>query len=113
MLVDGQWLAAFAFTQAVETPIYAVALRNRTFPMRLAVGFGASLLSHPLVWIWVSAASADAYWEAVVVSEIAAVLAEAAYLRISAVSSALVWSAFANSASAGLGLLARSLWGVP
>jgi hypothetical protein len=112
MLLDAGWAAAFAFTQAVETPVYAIALRSKTLPARLAIAFGASLLTHPVVWTIVRAGSADDYWQQTAIAELFAVCFEAGYLRLFAVPGALAWSVFANASSMGLGLLVRSVWGI-
>jgi hypothetical protein len=112
MLLDAGWAAAFAFTQAVETPVYAIALRNKNRPVRLAIAFGASLLTHPIVWMVVRAGSADEYWQRTVIAELFAVFFEAGYLRLFAVPGALAWSVVANASSMGLGLLVRSVWGI-
>src|SRR5262249_7561235 len=79
------WLSAFAFTQAVEVPIYIFGLgidgaEDATVARRAAIGFGASALTHPIVWFvipgllpWAS------YWSMVAVAETFAVLVEALY----------------------------------
>ena len=121
------WLVAFAFTQIVEIPIYLRALRGRP-----AVAFGASALTHPIVWfviprVWVhlylgliglSAALVIPsplirYVCMVLLAETFAVGVEALYLHVFKVRRALAWSLVANGASVTLGLLARSLFGWP
>ena len=73
-MLDQTWAIAFLLTEAVETPIYAVALRHFNLIPRLMLALGASLLTHPLVWLFVSARGANEYWSSVTISEIAAVL---------------------------------------
>jgi hypothetical protein len=99
------WLWAFLFTQAVEVPIYAVPLRGRPL-----AGFGASAITHPVVWFVFPALIHD-YLTMAVAAEIFAVAVEAAYLRAFGVRRALFWSIVANGASLGLGLALRALTG--
>ena len=123
------WLAAFVFTQAIEVPIYALAQRAihpsndgvaspatgaSVWAWRLALAFGASALTHPIVWfVLPPTAQWLGYWGYVALAEAFAVLAEAAYFRALGVPRALAWSLGANAASAGLGLTSRAIFGVP
>jgi hypothetical protein len=123
------WLAAFVFTQAVEVPIYALAQRMihpskdgatpppsraSAWAWRVALAFGASALTHPIVWFVLPPTSRWlGYWGYVALAEAFAVLAEAAYFRALGLPRALLWALGANAASAGLGLASRALWGVP
>jgi hypothetical protein len=45
-----RWAIHFALTQAVELPIYAAGCPAWPIWRRIAVGFGASALTHP--WLW-------------------------------------------------------------
>jgi hypothetical protein len=107
-----RWLVAFAITQAVETPIYMRAQPDRSWPRRLAVAFGASAITHPLVWLvprdlfgdWVSY---------VLAAEAFAIAIEALWLRAFGVTRAGWWSLFANAASVAIGLGLRALTGWP
>ena len=112
------WLPAFVFTQIVEIPIYLWAIahaRNRSFrPFDLAIAFGASAITHPLLWIFFPVGlSPRAYVATTAVAEILVVLVEALWLRIFGVERALLWSFVANAASLGLGMLSRALFGMP
>ena len=100
------WLLAFAFTQAVEIPIY----RRAGAP--LWVAFAASALTHPVVWFVFPLAGLEWGWM-VVWAELFAWLAEALWLRWHGVRRPLLWSLLANGASLSLGLLSRGLFGVP
>lgn len=114
------WLVAFLFTEAVEAPIYLLALRV-TIPAAL----GASALTHPIVWFGFFTRRVRAPYAARVVSaELFAWLGEATYFRFLVrreragarsitLARALLWSALANGASVGLGFLSRHLFGVP
>jgi hypothetical protein len=113
MILDHAWVVAFLFTQAVEVPIYSAALQRHRPILRFALAFGASLLTHPIVWAIVGAFSAQEYWKLVAISEAFAISIEAGFLRALAVPTAFAWSLLANGSSLGLGLLCRSIWGVP
>ena len=109
----GAWLAAFAFTQAVEVPIYTWALRHRRRSAALWA-FAASALTHPVVWFvmprwrW-----PGGYWGYVGAAEAFAVGAEALFLWRLGVGRPLLWALVANGASAGLGLGCRAVFGWP
>lgn len=87
---------------------------GRTALARLAIAFGASALTHPVVWfviprVW----SGSSYLAMVVVAEAFAWLAEALWLARFRVPRALVWSFAANAASVAVGLTLRELTGWP
>jgi hypothetical protein len=103
------WLSAFFFTQCVEVPIYAKLAKTGWLP-----AFGASSLTHPIVWFVIPSLWKGSYWGMVAVAETFAVVAEALYLGLGfKVKRALAWSLLANAASAGLGLLSRWMFGWP
>jgi len=116
-----RWLVAFMFTQVLECPIYAVSLGQepRSRFRRLAIAFGASTLTHPVVWfvfpmLWREIHRPGGYWGMVGAAETFAVVAEAAYLRWGfGVRRALLWALLANTVSASLAFLSRSLVGWP
>jgi hypothetical protein len=112
-MLDQAWAIAFLFTEAIEAPIYAVALRHFKLVPRLLLAFGASVITHPLLWLFVSAFGYHDYWKVVTIAEFCAVVVEAGYLRALGLSSVLGWSIFANASSFGLGLLFRMIWGIP
>jgi hypothetical protein len=106
------WLAAFAFTQAVEVPLYTWALRRRRVAALWA--FGASALTHPVVWFVMPQLSwPGGYWGYVAAAETFAVGVEALYLRSLGVRWPLLWALLANGASASLGLASRAWFGWP
>ncbi len=131
------WFGAFAVTQLVEMPIHARALLRRRDAsdgssassdraLRFVAAFGASALTHPVVWfVLPKLQRALGYWGYVAVAETFAVVAEAAYLcawsasraprdgDALSFSRALVWSFAANAASVVVGLSMRALWGFP
>jgi len=104
------WFVAFAFTQIVEVPIYSRGLR-----CSLLTAFGASAITHPIVWFgFFTPAWHASYMTKLVAAELFAWLAEAAYFRfIFKRKNALLWSLVANASSLGLGLLSRHLFGSP
>lgn len=103
------WLTAFVFTQLVEIPIYAVALR-----VRLPAAFGASAITHPIVWFVIFPFVPLPYLGSIVLAESFAVVVEAIYFRFLLRRPGVwVWALAANGASFGTGLLSRWLFGVP
>lgn len=121
-----RWALAFALTQIIEVPIYMRGARVRSF-----VAFGASAITHPVVW-FVMPRIADAIYAAMsrrgidLVHESAfrtlgfaflcegfAVLVEAIYLRAFMVQRAFTWAIIANLASALAGYVLWLLTGLP
>ncbi len=105
-----RWFAAFVFTQIVEIPIY-----RRTLHVGFWAAFGASAITHPLIWLFMRSQVWHASWLVqVAVVELFAWLGEAAYFRLALRRQrVLLWSFVANAASFGLGLSARALLGWP
>ncbi len=111
----GRWLIAFVFTQLVEVPLYARALRGDRRPLlaTLAIAFGASAITHPVVW-FVFPRVVDGFWLRLVLSEVFAVLAEAAYFTACTKMPRPLLVAFAvNMTSVSLGFASRAAFGVP
>lgn len=145
------FVTAFAITQLVEVPIYVAALGRvartksgtarehgsargdvgaRGSPAaRGAIAFGASLLTHPVVWFVMPGLARKLYTACVLpvfggwalgvmgrtllygaLAEGFAVGAEALYLRAFGVRRALAWSVGANAASVVVGTLV--VWGL-
>ncbi len=120
------WLSAFAFTQAVEIPLYVAVVRRsvRVFatqrPLALAaqiaLAFGASAVTHPIVWFLIPRIPASSYAEMVARAELFAVIVEAFYfytLFVVDLRRALFWSLVVNATSASTGLLSRWAFGWP
>jgi hypothetical protein len=101
------WFWAFLFTQVVEVPLYSAATRGRVL-----VAFGASALTHPIVWFVFPLLPVD-YWPMVILAESFAILVEGAYLSLFRVRHAFAWAAAANLASVTLGFACRALLGWP
>jgi hypothetical protein len=120
-----EWLGGFAFTQIVEVPIYAWCAQKRPWVDRLAIAFGASALTHPIVWFTIRdlfygphaiafGLTGEPKWIAyAVVAESFAVGIEAIYLRACDVPKPFVTALGANLMSVGLGLLSRQMFGWP
>lgn len=122
------WFDAFWFTQAVEVPIYVAALRALRrregaapgpldrLPVQIALAFGASLMTHPIVWFVIPKIPHRNYTEFVIRAEAFAWVAEGIYLwALGGVryGRALLLSLLANAASAGLGEILRYFVGWP
>ena len=126
------WVMAFALTQAIEVPIYVRSMRPRWSSRRaLAVAFGASSITHPIVWFVLPSLSRELFaamaarrmeivhegsfrWVVYAgICEGFAVVAEAIYLRALGAPRPLFWSFVANFASAVVGLSSSLLFGWP
>ena len=105
------WLSAFLVTQVVEVPIYARSLRHRAHRWQWA--FGASVVTHPIVFFIFPRLGIGDYWETVLYAEAFAVGIEAAYLSRLGVSYSVLWAMGANALSVAIGLGLRSLIGWP
>jgi Na+/melibiose symporter-like transporter len=115
-----RWALAFIFTQLAECPIYYEAMGDKpaSRAARMALAFGASAITHPVVWfvfpwIWSELGRPGGYWSMVVAAETFAVVVEAAYLWAFGLRRALPWALTANATSLSLGLLSRHLFGYP
>ncbi len=122
-----EWLRAFALTQVIELAVYALILpASRPRRERLAIGFGASAITHPLVWFVIPAlmqlirpcVAPDLeprvyWWVTVAVSEAFAFGAEAGWMRAFGLSwpRAALASGLANGASFTVGLVCYKLLG--
>jgi hypothetical protein len=110
-----RWLIAFAFTQVVEVPIYLWALRDRvpSPSKRFAYAFGASLVTHPVVWFAFPRLITTTYRGMVVAAEVFAIVVEAMILSGAGLPRPFLWALVANLTSVSLGLLSRYLFGLP
>ncbi|MBL8612234.1 MAG: hypothetical protein JNL38_33135 [Myxococcales bacterium] len=111
------WARAFAFTQAIEIPIYLVLVRGRARALR---AFGASAITHPILWWVIPPLWPSSYLAYVVFGESFVVVTEAVFLRVTghrerwwSLRSPLLLSFAANAASCGLGILCRELFNWP
>jgi hypothetical protein len=117
------WLSAFLLTELVETPIYMRALLERReqedaavferWPPALGVAFGASAITHPIVWFVMPELIPGSWLTMVLVAESLAIAVEAAWLRAFGLRRALVWAVFANAASVVVGMGLRRIFGWP
>ena len=105
-----RWLVAFAFTQAVEAPIYVAGMEpGRPMRERWAIALAASAITHPLVWFVIPDACVEIHplltgWWSVLVSELFAFGMEALWLTAFRVKHALFYALLANVTSFTLGL---------
>lgn len=110
----GRWAIHFALTQAVELPIYAAGIRGMPRFKRLAVGFGASALTHPWLWFVLPPLLLHAMSYATYLALVEPVIAvvEALYLAGMGVPlrRACLLSALANTASLLAGVALHALW---
>lgn len=105
------WLAAFALTQAVEVPIYAICLKNRR--LRWAWAFVASLITHPCIFLLLPRIWPGGHLTYVASAEAVAVGGEAIDLAALGVPRSIAWALLANGASLGAGLASRALFAWP
>ena len=103
-----RWLVAFAFTQIAEIPVW-----RRVTGCTTLEAFGASALTHPMVWTLAVLGAWEGSWAArAAVGETYAVVAEAIYMGlVVGRPRALAGSLAANGASFVLGLVAYRLFG--
>lgn len=128
----GAWMSAFLFTQAVEVPLYVLAIRRalreghaarpRRLSLQIALAFGASAVTHPVVWFVIPRLAPSftdpgaAYVEYVARAEAFAFVVEAYYFasfHVVRMRRALLWSLLVNGASASAGFASRWLFGWP
>lgn len=107
------WLRAFIVTELVEAPIYRYG-----YGAKWRHAFGASAITHPIVWFVffgpIGDAFAAAYETRIVLAELFAWLVEAAYLRkVSGLNHTLAWAFAANAASVAAGWGLREAFGFP
>lgn len=107
------WLSAFLFTQAVEVPFYRWQLKHLSPADAWGLSVLLSLATHPVVWFVFPSLFPTSYWGMVLAAESFAIGVEALMLWRVRVSQPFLVSLVANSLSAGLGLLSRSLFGWP
>lgn len=109
------WPVAFLLTQVIELPFYLRAGRAWSWKKRLAVGFGASAITHPFVWFvfpdltrWVVVElglSMSYRVPYLILAESFAVIVEALWFRRWGLRDPWLWSLLANGCSAGVGFL--------
>lgn len=100
-----RWAAAFLLTQLVEVPIYGYALRGR-----LLIAFGASTITHPIVWFVIQPLWPGRYHHGALLAEAFAITVEAIYLyRAGDLRRAWAWSLGANAASVAASIATRAL----
>lgn len=97
------WLLAFLITQVVEMPIYQRAFApERSQTHRLAIAFGASAITHPIVW-FVFREGIEDYLTYLLIAETFAWVAEGLWFRLWRIDHPFAWSLCANAASVAAG----------
>jgi hypothetical protein len=109
MAYAAAWFWAFLFTELVEVPIYGFGLR-----VSVPAAFGASAITHPLLWFLLFPYLPLPYAGLLVAGEAFAVTVEALYFSVLFHRPrALRWSLAANAASLAAGLVSRWCFGWP
>lgn len=121
------WLLAFAITQIIEVPIYYCFC----VPKRFWVAFGASAITHPLLWGFVPDLWQNHGWTVVQMAggwldspraqdifvtteaELAIVVIEGLWFHALGAKNPFLWSLIGNSASCGFGLFLQATIGWP
>jgi hypothetical protein len=104
------WLRAFLLTQLVEIPIY-----RRALGCGYLAAFGASAITHPLVWLGVVYRLGGlSYLQLAILAELFAWLTEGAYFTfLLKKRRGFLWALVANAASVLVGWLSHRWFGVP
>ena len=113
-----QWLVAFALTQVVEIGVYTNVPGGRERPLaeRLAIAFGASGITHPIVWFVIAPLYSPlhvSWWTIVAIAEAFAFGVEAVWLVLFGfrVRTAILASGGANGLSFTIGLFCYEVLG--
>jgi hypothetical protein len=110
-MIIAAWFRAFLLTIAIEAPLVMLLTRESrvAWAKRACLVVAAQLLTHPLVWFVFPALPGMSRSSTLVLSELWAWVAEAAFYALVEVAptklSAVGVSALANGASLGLGFL--------
>lgn len=102
------WFIAFLITQAIESPIYYLALYGKgTKTKRALLSITPSALTHLWVWFVFPFWLGFTHYQTITlpIAESFALFIEALFLSIVGVKRALLWSFAANGLSFGLGLV--------
>lgn len=99
----------YALRRAARRDAGAGAANRPSLRHAILIAFGASAMTHPIVWFgFPLVIPLIGYWPMVVCAEAFAIGSEAYYMRGEGMRRALLWSLAANGASFGLG--AAILW---
>jgi hypothetical protein len=103
------WFTAFLLTQLLELPVYVLGLRRRGHVVAAFIGFGATALSHPILWFVLQPLLQPrwGYWGFVLGGELAVWFIEALFLRAVGVNwmRSMIVSFVANAFSLTMGYL--------
>jgi hypothetical protein len=101
------WARAYALTQLVEAPLYLYAAHRLPAAKRWFYAFGASTLTHPVLWFlfpWPHEPDSMAHYATVlIIGELYVFLTEALWGAVLHVPRPWLWSFIANVASIAAG----------
>jgi hypothetical protein len=98
------WLHAYLLTQLIEVPLYLRAGRRRRDIPSLAAAFGATTVTHPVLWLCFPWDPAH-YESSLVTGELFVVFTEGAILTAAGFRRPLLTSLTVNAISCGAGLV--------
>ncbi|MFZ2279489.1 MAG: hypothetical protein WAW39_16965 [Prosthecobacter sp.] len=101
-----EWSGAFLLTQLIELPIYLRSARSLPALQRMAYAFGASTITHPVIWFCLPWEGAP-YVALLIAAECFAIGAEGAWGGCWRVPRPWRASLLANAASLTAGMLIR------
>ena len=102
------WPVAFCLTQLVEVPIYLFAARRLPAWKRWVFAFGASAITHPLLWFLLPWKDGD--WQTFfLLGESAVMMIEATWAALFRIANPMTWSVLANGSSILAGFLIGKL----
>ncbi|MBK8093413.1 MAG: hypothetical protein IPK32_15895 [Verrucomicrobiaceae bacterium] len=104
-----EWHEAFLLTQIVEVPVYLLAGRELPLPKRVLYAFGASTITHPIIWFGLPWAGGP-YLLLFLVAETFAVMGEALWGLGLGVRRPWMAALLANTASVCAGLVIRHVF---
>ncbi len=98
------WLTAFLITEAVEAPVYLALGRGVPLLRRILLAFGASAVTHPLLWFlfdW----DTESWWWSFGLGEGLVVIVEGMLARLAGFRFPWLVALAANAASVLVGFL--------
>jgi hypothetical protein len=100
------WSGAYLLTQLIEVPIYLLAARSLSPLKRATYAFGASTLTHPIIWFCLQWGTLP-YAVLLIIAETFAISTEGLWGRSWHVPRPWLTSLLANAASFAIGMIIR------